>query len=59
MDRRAGVGVMFDEARLAAMLGGDVDSTRERIRIEQSLRTVILASPEVVPTAPATITPST
>jgi hypothetical protein len=55
MDRRAGVGVMYDEARLTAMLDGDVNSTRERIRIEQSLRTVIVASPDAMaaPTAPA------
>jgi hypothetical protein len=44
--------VIYDEARLAAMLDGAVNNTRERLRIEQSLRTVILASPEAVPAAP-------
>ena len=52
MDRRAGVGVMYNEARLSAMLDGDISNARERVRIEQSLRTVILASPETVPAAP-------
>ena len=52
MDRRADVGLMYDEARLTAMLDVEVNSTRERIRIEQALRTVIYASPEAVPAAP-------
>ena len=56
MDRRAGVGLIYDEARLSAMLDGELNSTRERIRIEQSLRTVILASPEPAPAAPAAAT---
>jgi hypothetical protein len=49
---RGGKSVIYDEARLAAMLDGAVNNTRERLRIEQSLRTVILASPEAVPAAP-------
>jgi hypothetical protein len=53
MDRRAGVGVIYNEAVLTAMLNGGANNTRERLRIEQSLRTVILASPEAVPAAPA------
>jgi hypothetical protein len=53
MDRRAGTGVIYNEARLTALLGGFVTGTRERLRIEQSLRTVIFASPEAVPAAPA------
>jgi hypothetical protein len=53
MDRRMGVDVIYDEARLAAMLDGDITITRERIRIEQSLRTVIYASSDAVPAAPA------
>jgi hypothetical protein len=54
---RGGKSVIYDEARLTAGLDGDVNSTRESLRIEQSLRTVILASPEVMlaaPPAPAT-----
>jgi hypothetical protein len=54
MDRRAGIQAVFDEQRLAAMLDGAVANTRERLRIEQSLRTIILASPESVPAAPGT-----
>jgi hypothetical protein len=59
MDRRAGVRVTYTEAVRTAELGRITNSTRESLRVEQSLRTVILASPEVVPTAPATGTPST
>ena len=52
MDRRAGTGVIYNEAVLTAMLDGGVNNTRERLRIEQSLRTVIIASPEAVRAAP-------
>jgi hypothetical protein len=51
MDRRAGgtSGNYSSEARLSAELNRAVNNTRERLRIEQSLRTVILATPEVMP----------
>ncbi len=52
MDRRAGRRVPYNEALLTAMLDGSINNARERIRIEQSLRTVILASPVVVPAEP-------
>jgi hypothetical protein len=52
MDRRAGMGVIYNEAVLTALLDRGVNNTRERLRIEQSLRTVIIASPEAVPAAP-------
>ena len=52
MDRAAGTGVIYNEAVLTAMLDGGVNNTRERIRIEQSLRTVIIASPEALPAVP-------
>ena len=44
--------MIYDEARLTAMLDGGVNNARERLRIEQSLRTVVIASPEAVPAAP-------
>jgi hypothetical protein len=52
VDRRAGMGVTYTEAVRTAELGRIINNTRERIRVEQSLRTVILASPEAVPAAP-------
>jgi hypothetical protein len=52
MDRRAGRHVVYSEAVLTAMRDGSISNARERIRIEQSLRTVILASPEAAPAAP-------
>jgi hypothetical protein len=58
MDRRAGNGAIYNEARLAASLDGLVTNARERLRIEQSLRSVILASPEAVPVAPAATAPT-
>ena len=53
LDRRAGTGVIYDDAMLTASLDRNVIHARERLRVEQSLRTVILASPETVPTMPA------
>ena len=53
MDRGAGTGVTYTEAVLSALLDGGVSNTRERLRIEQSLRTVLISSPEAVPVAPA------
>ena len=50
-DRRAGTRVNYDEAMLSGLLDRGVTNTRERLQIEQSLRTVILASPEAVPAA--------
>lgn len=52
MDVRAGSAPRFDDVTTVASLERRVASTRESLRLEQSLRTVILASPEVVPTAP-------
>ena len=52
MDRRAGRRVIYDDALLTTVLDGAVKSARERLRIEQSLRTVFVASPEAVPAAP-------
>jgi hypothetical protein len=55
MDRRAGRRVVYNEALLTGLLDGGVTNLRERLRIERSLRTVIIAPPEVMtaPTAPA------
>ena len=53
MDRGAGTGVTYTEAVLSALLDGGVSNTRERLRIEQSLRAVLISSPEAVPVAPA------
>ena len=58
LDRKAGSGVVYDEAMLAATLDRAVNNTRERLRIEQSLRTVIIASPEGVPEAPPAAAPT-
>jgi hypothetical protein len=52
-DRGAGRRAIYSEARLTSMLDDGVNYTRERLRIEQSLRTVIFASPEAAPAAPA------
>ena len=52
MDRRAAGASIYNEALLTAMLDGGINNARERIRIEQSLRTVILASPVVVAESP-------
>ncbi len=52
IDRRAGRRVPYNVALLTALLDRSVDSTRESLRTEQSLRTVIIASPEVVPAEP-------
>jgi hypothetical protein len=53
MDRRAGVATTYDAELLASLLEGRIDGCHDAIRIEQSLRTVIIASPEAVPAAPA------
>jgi hypothetical protein len=58
-DRRAGRRAIYSEARLTARLDGGVNVARELIRIEQSLRTVILASPEAAPIPPAAAVPPT
>lgn len=52
LDRRAGTSVTYDEALLTALLDRGVNNTRERLAVEQSLRTVIIASPEAAPAAP-------
>jgi hypothetical protein len=58
MDRRAGAPA-FDASRLTLDLGGRIASIQDRLRVEQSLRTVILASPDMeVITQPAPAAPS-
>jgi hypothetical protein len=53
MDRRAGAPA-FDASSFTSDLGGRIASTQDRLRVEQSLRTVILASPDMgVTTRPA------
>ena len=52
MDRQAGGRVVYNEALLTSLLASGINNTRERLRIEQSLRTVILASPAAVPAEP-------
>lgn len=53
MDRGAGRSVKYSsDAVLLSGLDVRVDSTREHLRIAQSLRTVILASPDLVPAPP-------
>jgi hypothetical protein len=49
MDRRAGVPPL-DEALIISTLGGYITSLEDRLRVEQSLRTVVIA--EAVPAAP-------
>ncbi len=51
MDRRAGAPA-FDASRFTSDLGGRIASVQDRLRVEQSLRTVILAPPEAVTVAP-------
>ena len=46
---RAGATIVFDEAYLRDSLERRIGSTRDMLRVEQSLRTVIVASPEAVP----------
>jgi hypothetical protein len=54
LDRRAGVGAVYDEAHIAPQLDGMVATLRERLRFERSLRTVYLTSREDAPvSAPA------
>ena len=48
---RAGMTMAFDEAYLRDSLERRIASTRDMLRVEQSLRTVIVASPEAVPDA--------
>jgi hypothetical protein len=48
MDRRGGLGVTHDEGTLANWRDRDIAAFSDRIRVEQALRTVTIASPEVV-----------
>ncbi len=52
MNRRAGATMVFDETYLQGSLARRLAITQDMIRVEQSLRTVILASPEAVPEWP-------
>jgi hypothetical protein len=58
MDRRAGAQA-FDASSFTSDLGGRIASIQDRLLVEQSLRTVIVASPEVgMATQPAPATPT-
>jgi hypothetical protein len=48
MDRRAGVPPIFDEATVASWRGGRITQYQHQLRVEQALRTVVLASPDKV-----------
>ena len=50
--KRDGGTTTFDEAYLRDSLERRLAATREELRVEQSLRTVIIASPEAAPPAP-------
>ncbi len=51
---RAGATIVFDDAYLRDSLERRIAGTRDMLRVEQSLRTVIVAAPEVVPPPPPT-----
>jgi hypothetical protein len=53
LNRRAGSPTV-DEAFLARGLEGQITSSQNMLRVEHALRTVVVASPEAVPAAPAT-----
>jgi hypothetical protein len=54
-DRRAGAPIV-DAAYIASTLDRRIARKLDQLRVEESLRTVIIASPEAVPAAqPATI----
>lgn len=47
MDRRVGRTIAYDAAYVASWVaGGVVESLQDNIRVEQALRSVIIASPE-------------
>ena len=52
LDRKAGTLIVFDESYLAGVVEGRIRLNREMLLVEQSLRTVILASAETIPAAP-------
>ena len=52
LDRKAGTLIVFDESYLAGVVEGGIRLNREMLLVEQSLRTVILASAETIPAAP-------
>lgn len=54
---RAGATLVFDDAYLRDSLGRRLAMTRDLLRVEQSLRTVIVASPEALPPPPPTAPP--
>ena len=59
INRRDGTGIVPYEEMLTTSLAGRISATQDAIRVEQALRTVIVAPPETGPgTQPATSTPS-
>jgi hypothetical protein len=53
IQRRAGIPLVYDEAYLRDSLQRRLAITRDMLRVEQSLRTVIIAQPEAPASAPA------
>lgn len=51
---RAGMTIVFDDAYLRDSTERRLSAIRDMLRVEQSLRTVIVASPEAVPPPPST-----
>jgi hypothetical protein len=51
MDRKAGAPTL-DDAQFASGLDDDITTCQDRIRVEQALRTVMIASPEAVTVGP-------
>jgi hypothetical protein len=56
LNRRAGLPTV-DDAFLAHSLEGEIASAQSLLQVEQALRTIIVASPEVMPAKPATAPP--
>jgi hypothetical protein len=56
LTRRAGWPPV-DDAFLAHSLEGEIASAQNLLQVEQALRTIIVASPEVLPAEPATAPP--
>jgi hypothetical protein len=51
MDGKAGAPTL-DDATFASGLDDDITTCQDRIRVEQALRTVMIASPEAVTVGP-------